>query len=508
MSVLTLYVLTALTTVLTGLASGWWLRSRSIVPQEMPVDQDEVRRARELLSALRKMASGVAVDLGEHTTQVSAINEELNADGFPEPAKLLGVVTRLVDVNKTMQGRLESAEVQLLEQVRLVESHTAEARTDALTLVGNRRAFESDIEQCLSEHRRTGQVFSLAMIDLDKFKRLNDTYGHQAGDEVLRGTGRVLRRVMRETDTIARYGGEEFVVIFNRSSMVEVQRAMSRLRKSIEKNEFVIPDGKLNVTISMGAAQVAEGDSAATLLERADAALYASKEAGRNRGHWHDGTKILPIVEEQAKPPIRIEVPKMDESVKPAATAATTLPGTEEATPQAAGDLPELLNRTAFCQHVRSRMAEWKRGGPTLTLVLVEIDQFDKLTNRFGPKFRDLLVTCLTRVVVAGVRDMDMIARYNAGCLGFILPKAEIADSIRVADRIREACSQLALPIDGNRVNFTVSGGLIEVVHADDMIGLFGKAEKALDAAHQLGGNCLFQHDGKRCLPARELVAV
>ncbi len=253
----TMYAAFVLTATAIGLAAGWWLRSRGGRPAEAPVSSDETRRAQELLGHLRKMASAVAGELGEHSSRVGEINNELAGDKLQEPAKILNVVTRLVDANKTMQGRLDEAEDRLREQVRLVETHAAEARTDALTLVGNRRAFETDIAQCLADFRGAGKPFSLAMIDLDKFKRLNDTYGHQAGDEVLRRTGRVLRRVLRESDSIARYGGEEFAVIFSRATVADVQRALTRLRKAIAKTDFRGPNGKLEVTISIGAAQAA-----------------------------------------------------------------------------------------------------------------------------------------------------------------------------------------------------------------------------------------------------------
>ena len=491
---LTTYVAFILTATLIGLVGGWWLRSRGVPPAEAPVDSDEVRRAQELLGCLRKMASTVAGELGEHSTRVEEINGELAADKLHEPAKILNVVTRLVDANKTMQGRLDQAEDRLREQVRLVESHAAEARTDALTLVGNRRAFEKDIAQCLADFRGPGKPFTLAMIDLDKFKRLNDTYGHQAGDEVLRGTGRVLRRVLRESDSIARYGGEEFAVIFSRAMAVDVQRTLTRLRKTIAKTEFQGPNGKLEVTISIGAAQAAGEETQETIVQRADAALYASKEAGRNCGHWHDGQKIMLIADEENKPPPPAETPK------PAAAKAAAAPRQADSTTteKLADDLPALLNRTGFCQHVRTRMAEWKRGGPTLALVLVEIDGFNVHARNYGPEVRDLLVVSLARVVFAGVREMDMVARYNTGCLGFLLPNAELADAIRVAERIREAASRATIRFNGAQLGYTVSGGLISAGGADDMVSMFRKAELALEAAHQHGGNCLFQYDGQQ----------
>jgi diguanylate cyclase len=486
--ILTIYIAFILVAWASGLAGGWWLRTRGVRPTVEPVDKDEVRRAQELLGSLQKMASTVAVELGEHSTRVEEINGELTNDNFHEPAKILNVVTKLVDVNKTMQGRLDQAEDRLREQVRLVESHSAEARTDALTLVGNRRAFETDIIQCLADFRGSGKPFTLAMIDLDKFKRLNDTYGHQAGDEVLRGTGRVLRRVLRESDTIARYGGEEFVVIFSRATVADVQRSLNRLRKAIAKTEFPGPNGKLEVTISIGAAQAAGEETQETIVQRADAALYASKEAGRNCGHWHDGQKIAPFLDEENKsvPP---EAPKALEAGKPVDHAATE---------KLADDLPGLLNRTAFCQHVRARMAEWKRGGPTLSLVLVEIDNFKAIIRTYGPKLRDNLVVSLARVVFAGVREMDMVARYSTGCLGFLLPDAELPDAIRVAERIREAAGQATFNLNGTSLGYSVSVGLIEAGSADDMVALFRKAEAALEAAHQYGGNCLFHHDGEQ----------
>ena len=507
-SVLTVYVFCALATALTGLGGGWWLRSRSVKPQEAPVDKEEVRRAHELLGCLQKLASGVAVDLGEHNTRVEEISVELKNDALREPAQILNVVSKLVDANKTIQGRLDQAEDRLREQVRLVESHAAEARTDALTLVGNRRAFETDSAQFLANFHRTGQSFVLAMIDLDKFKRLNDTYGHQAGDEVLRGTGRVLRRVLRDCDSIARYGGEEFAVIFNRATIAEIQRALTRLRKAIAGTAFEFGNERLHVTISVGAAQVMNEENLEAIVQRADAALYASKEAGRNCGHWHDGEKIVPILDEEDKPAPLPAAPKPVEVPLPAPPLAVEEPELDDPKGEKpADDLPALFNRTAFCQHVRGRMAEWKRGGPTLTLVLVEIDHFKSLARQYGPRFRDLLATTLARVVFAGVREMDLVGRYSSSCLAFVLPSAAMIDAVRVAERIREAASQVVFSLAGMKVGFTVTVGLIEAGSADDMVALFRKAEAAVDAGHQSGGNCLFSHDGERCQAAMTLAA-
>jgi diguanylate cyclase (GGDEF)-like protein len=274
------------------------------------------------------------------------------------------------------------------------------------------------------------------------------------------------------------------------------------LRKAIAKTDFEFAGGNLHVTISVGAAQAVSGENLEMIVQRADAALYASKEAGRNCGHWHDGQKIIPILDEQPQPAAtRVAPPQAVVASNPAEPPLSAkLPLPEDPTiEKLADDLPALLNRTAFCQHVRSRMAEWKRGGPTLTLVLVEADQFESLIQLHGAKFRDQLLASLVRVVFAGVREMDMVARYSASCLAFLLPKAEILDAIRVADRIRKAATEVVFTQGATKIGFTVSIGLIEVSNADDMVALFRKAEMALDASQQGGGNCLFHHDGERC---------
>ncbi len=265
------------------------------------------------------------------------------------------------------------------------------------------------------------------------------------------------------------------------------------------------------MTISIGAAQVMGQENLAEIVQRADAALYASKEAGRNCGHWHDGQAIVPILDEETKPaPTPVEPPKTIEVPQPSASPAVAEEPDLEEPPieKLADDLPAVLNRTAFCQHVRSRVAEWKRGGPTLTLVLVEIDHFESLARHYGSTFRDLMTTSLARVVFAGVREMDLVARYSTSCLAFLLPNAPLFDAIRVAERIREAASQVAFLQGGKKIGFTVSIGMIETGRADDMVALFRKAEMALDAGHLQGGNCLFHHDGERCHAAATLAEV
>jgi len=161
-----------------------------------------------------------------------------------------------------------------------------------LTGLANRRVFDGQMAQRVAEFERYGNIFSLLLLDADHFKELNDTHGHQAGDTVLRRLADVLRQTVRESDIVARYGGEEFAVILPETSIDGARWSSERIRKAVEAESVPVGKTDLAVTLSIGAAEVLSGEDVSELIERADAALYASKRAGRNCSHWHDGGEI------------------------------------------------------------------------------------------------------------------------------------------------------------------------------------------------------------------------
>ncbi|MDQ3955948.1 MAG: GGDEF domain-containing protein [Actinomycetota bacterium] len=161
----------------------------------------------------------------------------------------------------------------LLQQVQVL------ADTDALTGLANRRSFEKALSQDISRSIRTGEEFTLVMLDLDHFKTLNDRFGHQAGDDVLRKVGEVLRTACRESDTPARYGGEEFAVLMPSCGKSEAFQTAERLRELIANIEAPVP-----VTTSAGVAiYPLHAPDGQHIIEAADEALYESKAMGRNR---------------------------------------------------------------------------------------------------------------------------------------------------------------------------------------------------------------------------------
>lgn len=180
---------------------------------------------------------------------------------------------------------------ELAESTRLLEQAMDQAvdleesnQRDGLTGLYNRKFFDEQITQEILRARRYGWLLALAMIDIDRFKPINDTYGHQAGDAVLRTVAARLQGMLRTSDTLCRYGGEEFALILPHISLENSRFLLDRLRKAIEGLTVELEDGtQVNLTISIGIAQLEEGVMAGEMVRRADDVLYTSKQTGRNR---------------------------------------------------------------------------------------------------------------------------------------------------------------------------------------------------------------------------------
>ena len=175
--------------------------------------------------------------------------------------------------------------VRMLEQAmdQAVELEESSQR-DGLTGLYNRKFFDEQITQEMVRARRYGWPLSVAMLDIDHFKVVNDTYGHATGDVVLRTLARHLLAMLRASDTLCRYGGEEFTLILPHLSQENSRYLLDRLRKAIEDNPVELDDGTtVAVTVSIGIAELQAGQSAGELVRCADEALYSSKNSGRNR---------------------------------------------------------------------------------------------------------------------------------------------------------------------------------------------------------------------------------
>lgn len=244
---------------------------------------------------LEHLASKLDDDLDCHSFRIEQIAVELRDATGNTPDDVLKAAARILIANRRLQQDLSAAQKEIQRQRDEVESLVAEARTDTLTGLPNRRSFDEDLARRFDQWQRHQIPMSLVMVDVDSFKKFNDTHGHQTGDDVLRLVAQVLRRTLRQMDLAARFGGEEFAVLLPGTRLKDATVVAERLRAAVAGENFACGDKQLRLTISLGLASVVSEESAEELIKRADNALYAAKNAGRNRAFLHDGTNAIAI---------------------------------------------------------------------------------------------------------------------------------------------------------------------------------------------------------------------
>ena len=230
--------------------------------------QSSVQEAADLDSlkhVLESHLEGLLGTMDEHQQQRDQREQEV-------AARLKGLAERVASMEQEAQGYREHLEVQ-----------RQKALVDPLTGLPNRAAWSERLDQEVNLWHQRGNNLSLAMLDLDHFKRINDGYGHLAGDKVLKIIASVLRKRLRPNDFIARFGGEEFVLLMPDSSLGDALAAGDVLRAAIEACPFHFKGERVTITVSMGVAQFQPGERSDLALKRADAALYRAKAAGRNQ---------------------------------------------------------------------------------------------------------------------------------------------------------------------------------------------------------------------------------
>jgi len=172
----------------------------------------------------------------------------------------------------------------IIENSELSRMLLAQASTDPLTGIANRREFLKRLNEEFSRAQRHGTALSLLMLDIDHFKKINDTYGHDAGDYVLKEMSRIIRSDLRAEDLFGRYGGEEFLILLGNCSLKEAEELAERYRKKIESSEMKFRNTPIRITISIGGTELVPGDSSGdVLITRSDTLLYEAKNCGRNK---------------------------------------------------------------------------------------------------------------------------------------------------------------------------------------------------------------------------------
>jgi diguanylate cyclase len=259
-----------------GRLSGELLTAGTALSKELDTVSKAIESARESNEAY-----------GE---QLASASQSLDTSAPPEirvMVETLATATQRVQrENKTLENRLADTTAEVTRLRENLEVARRDAMTDGLTKLANRKAFDEALERALETTEARGQPLVLAVLDIDYFKKFNDTWGHQTGDQVLRYVASVLARAGVGSRVAARYGGEEFALILPgddaRSAMALLEGIREEVASRVLKRRSTNQDLGA-VTVSTGLAERLPGERMASLIERADAALYASKRAGRNR---------------------------------------------------------------------------------------------------------------------------------------------------------------------------------------------------------------------------------
>ncbi len=230
----------------------------------------------------------VITEMNRHTEHVDQFNRSVGVQidqCLPEKIKnLLSVaLSELLDCNHHLVSELNSARRDLEQQRKELADARRDARIDPLTKIANRRSFEESHRAVHAKFARNGESYSIVMFDLDRFKTINDTYGHATGDVVLQVFAKVLQDAVRMYDVVARVGGEEFVVLLAKTTQKDCTLIAERIRRQTSTKTVRQGDKSIGFTVSAGVALATSEDTPEAMMKRADAALYQAKRGGRNR---------------------------------------------------------------------------------------------------------------------------------------------------------------------------------------------------------------------------------
>ena len=260
---------------------GRLILDQKFIDGEKDIVKTMVLEAVETIRAMMESSGNFDVSIGDFTEKIQAaetIQEILKVKDY-----LVIEMQKVREHSHTLHDELEKHRTATETLSKKLEESEAKALVDALTNVLNRNAYNMKIGELVHEYKRYKEEWALLVLDIDHFKKFNDTYGHKTGDKVLKSVAATVSNSIRVSDHIFRYGGEEFVVILSRINKETTKTLSEKIRREVERDYFVDGDNELKVTMSIGAAIITPEDTEASLFERADKALYQAKQNGRNQ---------------------------------------------------------------------------------------------------------------------------------------------------------------------------------------------------------------------------------
>ncbi|MFC5479216.1 diguanylate cyclase domain-containing protein [Massilia suwonensis] len=368
---------------------------------------------------------------------------------------------------------------------------------DELTGVHNRRHLLGLIDREKERSDRNGRAFCLCLLDIDFFKRINDTWGHSAGDTVLRAFAGTVQGLVRNSDSFGRYGGEEFLLMLPETPAADAMVLAERVRGAIEKLRCreSVGGSEIALTVSIGVAEYRMGEAVGLAVGRADEALYLAKSSGRNRVVCH-GQGESPLA-------LRADAPVMVQLADLGASVGRMLDGVH------CDQLTGLLNRRLLRDRLRHAMDRADRNRRLVALLLLNINKFKEVNDALGYEAGDALLVQAGGIIRQCLRDCDTVARWSGDEFVALLEDlGGEGDARQVAEKILD---RFGLPLHaGERECFvTLSVGVALYPAEDcDLDALLKRADIAMRSARAWGENTVQLYSSAVSEPQSERLAL
>jgi diguanylate cyclase (GGDEF)-like protein len=460
--------------------------------------------------------AAAAAVLVERASSIEALRAALNRSLAPT---LVLVATRelVVEVLPMLQARhdlaqaTEAVEVLVWRLQRLIDwsrrLSSAQLQIDPLTGLLNRRAFETHLQH-VAETTESGTTVGLLYLDLDRFKTINDSFGHAAGDNFLQAVGELMSRTLAPGDLIARLGGDEFGCMLARQDLDSLILDVERLLKEIAG--LNVPSGSaetsvMSLTASAGLTFVRRGTTTQSLMSEADVAAYEAKNAGRGRlvlygqpadaahrsnaelrlRHFESATRLA---SERLVEMIALKSRRLVEAAKQEANVCS---------------LTGLNNRRYFDVELPREIDRARSRRQSLSLAFIDLDHFHMVNMTYGWPTGDRVLQAFANVTRANVRSTDWIARYGGEEFVIVMPDTSLGTARDVVERVREAFASTTIEsVDGRRFTVTLSSGVTQAPEGvESATAIVQRASNGLLWAKAAGRNQVRSAAVDRVLP-------
>jgi diguanylate cyclase (GGDEF)-like protein len=453
---------------------------------------------RQVLSSLEVLAAELAGEVKGHGVRLKQISGALEKDSHQSAASVISAVTQILDATDDVQRGVAAAEERIASEAESMQMQAILTHTDLLTSLPNRRALEAELQRLANQPTSRSPVLcTLLLIDLDGFSEVNMDYGHRGGDVILRQAAGMVKQLVRGRDMVARFGGDTFAMALIQTTLHDALPIAERVRKTLEDAQYSHGTRPLRLTASIGVAQLAAEEMLAADVRRPEEALTAAQTAGGNVCYRHDGQQSYPVSSAfQTKQPQSGEQSLSLASLwRDSATIGLTEAELASQSPQNKqpdqDEDPTLTGRSLFAANLNRRLAEWKRGGSSVSVAVMRVDQLDELTERFGEQSQAFLRQVLGRLLEAATREMDERCEFEDGLFAMILPGIDKSNALAVAERLRLQVRQCKIRIGSDLWDLTASIGMAHCTVAARVMDIMLSAEAAMNEASKLGGDAV-----------------